>query len=143
MKKSTFIKNLYQIISCFLVIMVFVVSLLLGFFASLDSENNNGWYLLIIAFSLIVLFFIFGGYWIFQTVEIDAKGIKTKIFKKIIRSVSWDDITEIKYASVMRNPAYVLSIDNEKNLNLDSRKSIKKAMNYYAPKSIKDKLTKI
>ena len=143
MKNFKFIKNLYQVISCLFVIMVFVCFLLLGYIKSLDYPKNNGWYLLLVSFSLIVLFFITGFYWIFQTVEIDAEGIRTKIFRKSIRSINWDDITEIKYTCVMRNPAYVLLIKNEKNLNLDSRKSIKNAINYYAPQSIKDKLTKI
>ena len=143
MKKIIFLKNLYQIISFALVISIFIIFLLLGYFASLNYENNNGWYLLLIAGVLIASYFIIGFYWIFQTVEIDEKGIKIKILGKNIRNVKWDNMIEIKYASVMRNPAYVISIGNEKNLNLDSRKSIKKAMIYYAPQVIKDKLNKL
>ena len=142
MKKNIFLKNLYQIISFALVISIFIFFLLLGYFVSLNYENNNGWYLLLIAGVLIASYFIIGFYWIFQTVEIDEKGIKIKILGKNIRNVKWDNIIEIKYASVMRNPAYVLLIKNEKNINLDSRKSIKKAMIYYAPKAMKDKLNK-
>lgn len=142
MKKNIFLKNLYQIISFALVISIFIIFLLLGYFVSLNYENNNGWYLLLIAGVLIASYFIIGFYWIFQTVEIDEKGIKIKILGKNIRNVKWDNIIEIKYASVMRNPAYVLLIKNEKNINLDSRKSIKSAMIYYAPKAMKDKLNK-
>ena len=142
MKKNIFLKNLYQIISFALVISIFIIFLLLGYFVSLNYENNNGWYLLLIAGVLIASYFIIGFYWIFQTVEIDEKGIKIKILGKNIRNVKWDDIIEFKYASVMRNPAYVLIIKNEKNINLDSRKSIKNAMIYYAPKAMKDKLNK-
>lgn len=142
MKKNIFLKNLYQIISFALVISIFIFSLLLGYFVSLNYESNNGWYLLLIAGVLISFYFIIGFYWIFQIVEIDEKGIKIKILGKNIRNVKWDDIIEIKYASVMRNPAYVLLIKNEKNINLDSRKSIKNAMIYYAPKAMKDNLNK-
>ena len=142
MKKNIFLKNLYQTISFALVISIFIFFLLLGYFASLDYESNNGWYLLLIAGALIASYFIIGFYWIFQIVEIDEKGIKIKILGKNIRNVGWDDIIEIKYESVMRNPAYVLLIKNEKNINLDSRKSIKNAMIYYAPKAMKDKLNK-
>jgi hypothetical protein len=31
----------------------------------------------------------------------------------------------------MRNPAYVVSIENQKDLNLDSRKKIRFAIEYY------------
>lgn len=142
MKKNVFLKNLYQIISFALVISIFIFFLLLGYFISLNYESNNGWYLLLIAGVLIASYFIIGFYWIFQIVEIDEKGIKIKILGKNIRNVKWDDIIEIKYASVMRNPAYVISIKNEKNINLDSRKSIKNAISYYAPEVMKDKLNK-
>ena len=143
MKKNIFLKNLYQTISYALVIAVFIFFLLLGYFSTLDYESNNGWYLLLIAGALIASYFIIGFYWIFQIVEIDEKGIKIKILGKNIRNVGWDDIIEIKYECVMRNPAYVLLIKNEKNINLDSRKSIKNAMIYYAPKAMEDKLKKI
>ena len=142
MKKNVFLKNLYQIISFALVISIFIFFLLLGYFISLNYESNNGWYLLLIAGVLIASYFKIGFYWIFQIVEIDEKGIKIKILWKNIRNVKWDDIIEIKYASVMRNPAYVISIKNEKNINLDSRKSIKNAISYYAPEVMKDKLNK-
>lgn len=141
MIKNTFIKNWYQVISYFLVIMVFVGILLLGYFASLDFESNNGWYLLVIALALIVLFFGIGFYWIFQTVEIDEKGVRTKLFRKTIRNVSWESITDIQCTSVARNPAYTISLENEKNLNLDARKSIKNAIGHYAPQALKEKLT--
>lgn len=140
MIKNSFIKNLYQVISNFSVIMVFVGALLLGYLASLDYESGNGWYLLVIALALIVLFFGIGFYWIFQTVEIDEKGIRTKLFRKTIRNISWKNVTDIRYTSVARNPAYVISIANEKNLNLDARKSIKIAIGHYAPQTLKEKL---
>ncbi len=141
MIKNTFIKNWYQVISYFLVIMVFVGILLLGYFASLDFESNNGWYLLVIALALIVLFFGIGFYWIFQTVEMDEKGIRTKLFRKTIRTVSWEKVTDIRYTGVARNSVYAISIENEKNLNLDARKSIKKAICHYAPQALKETLT--
>ena len=60
MGKNKFYKNLYQSISYFSVIMIFVFFLLIGFVASLNYENNFGWILLVISISLIVLFFLLG-----------------------------------------------------------------------------------
>ena len=133
MKKYRFLKNLYQIISFSCVLLVFVIILAMAFVASLSYENSNGWYLLLFAGITSVIFFIVGLYWIFQIVVIDEIGIRIILFTKTIRTVSWDNILEIKRTSVMRNPAYVLVIKNENNLNLDDRKSIRKAICQYVP----------
>lgn len=143
MQRNRFLKNLYQTISYALVIFIFVFILIMGFLDFLSHGSNKGWILLLIALILLVLFFIIGFYWVFQIVEIDENGIKTKILNKTIRNISWDSITEIKYASVMRNPAYVLKIKNERNLNLDSRKQIKRAIAYYGNDNIKNEIKKL
>ena len=85
MGKNKFYKNLYQSISYFSVIMIFVFFLLIGFVASLNYENNFGWILLVISISLIVLFFLLGFYWIFQKVLINEKGIQIVLLNKIIK----------------------------------------------------------
>ena len=130
--KHKFFKNLYQTVSWFLTICVLVFFLLFGYFESLSYGNNGqGWLLLVFTGSVMVLFFVIGFYWIFQTVEIDQTGITTKIFKKTIRKVDWNSVEDIRYSNVMRNPAYVLKIKNEKDLNLDCRKQIRRAIIYF------------
>ena len=131
MIKSKFFKNLYQTISFSLSVSVIVFFLLLGYFASLSYENNDGWLLLLVALIVIILFFMIGFFWFFQIVEIDTEGISTKILGKTLRKVNWDNIKGIKHTSVMRNPAYVVSIENQKDLNLDSRKKIRFAIEYF------------
>ena len=139
--KHKFFKNLYPTVSWFLTICVLVFFLLFGYFESLSYENGGqGWLLLVFAGSVIVLFFLVGFYWIFQTVEIDQTGITTKIFKKTIRKVDWNSVEDIRYANVMRNPAYVLKIKNEKNLNLDCRKQIRIAIAYFGNPEIKNRM---
>lgn len=138
MVKNKFFKNLYQSISYFLVVMLFFLILLFTFIASLDYGINYGWVAIVIAGSLVVLFFLVGFYWIFQKVEINKKGIKIMICKKIIREVSWDSVEEMTYANVKQNPAFALKIEGAKNLNLDSRKKIKEAISYYGNERIKE-----
>lgn len=131
MKKNKFIKNLYQTISFLMVILVFASILIIGYITSLKYETNNGWILLLIAIVLILLYFVVGFFWIFQILIIDYEGIHVKLFRKTIRYVSWDSVVDINYENVMRNPAYVIKIKNAKNLNLDSRKAIKRVLEYY------------
>ena len=82
--------------------MIFVFSLLMGFAASLNYEGGNGWILLALAISLIILYFCIGFYWIFQKVEISNNGIEITILKKAIQKIKWDDVDDIIYTSVMR-----------------------------------------
>ena len=135
--KNKFYKNLYQAVSFFSVIMILAFSLLLGFIESFNYEKNNGWILLIFAALLIILYFFIGFYWLFQKVEINNIGIKITLFHKILRNVAWENIEEIKYTSFMRNPAYVLKVKGEKNLNLDGRKTIRNAILHCGNENIK------
>ena len=136
--KNKFYKNLYQAVSFFSVIMILVFSLLLGFIESLNYEKNNGWILLTFAALLLILYFLIGFYWLFQKVEINNTGIKITLFHKILRNVAWKNIEEIKYTSFMRNPACVLKVKGEKNLNLDGRKAIKTVILYFANKNFEN-----
>jgi len=119
-----FYKNLFQTISYFSVIMVFEFFLLIGFFTSLKYEHNNGWILLIISLSLILLYFLIGFYWIFQKVIINEQGIKIVLFSKIIKVCKWDEIDIIEEAYIMKNPAIKIKIMDGTEINLDKRKSI-------------------
>lgn len=143
MVKNKFYKNLYQSISFFSVIMIFVFSLLMGFAASLNYDGGNGWILLALAISLIILYFCIGFYWIFQKVEISNDGIEITILKKVIQKVKWDDVDDIIYTSVMRNPAYVIIIEESKKINIDSRKKIKNAILHFGNEKIKEQIREL
>lgn len=143
MVKNKFYKNLYQSISFFSAIMIFVFSLLMGFAASLNYEGGNGWILLALAISLIILYFCIGFYWIFQKVEISNNGIEITILKKAIQKIKWDDVDDIIYTSVMRNPAYVIIIKESKKINLDSRKKIKNAILHFGNEKIKEQIREL
>ena len=123
--------------------MIFVFSLLMGFAASLNYEGGNGWILLALAISLIILYFCIGFYWIFQKVEISNNGIEITILKKVIQKIKWDDVDDIIYTSVMRNPAYVIIIKESKKINLDSRKKIKNAILHFGNEKIKEQIREL
>ena len=136
MLKHKFYKNLFQTISCFAVIMVFEILLLVGFFVSLSYGQNFGWILLIISLSLIVLFFLIGFYWIFQKVSIDESGIKIYFMNKIVKQLKWEEIDIIEEANIMRNPAIRIKALNGAQIHLDKRKKIIKVIEIYFQKKI-------
>ena len=131
MIKQKFCKNLFQGISFFAVIMIFVILLVFGFISSVDLEANNGWILLVIAISLLLLYFAFGFYWIFQMVIINEKGIQIVLFNKIISYYTWQEIESIEETSIMKNPALRIKITNGSEIHLDKRKKIILAIEYY------------
>lgn len=135
--KKIFYKNLYQSISYFSVIIIFVSILLGGFAISVRDGNESAWILLVIAISLISLYFLIGFPWIFQKLVIDNSGIKLMLFRKEIKNIKWDQIEQILYTGVMRNPAYVIHLKESKKINLDGRKKIKEAILYYGSENIK------
>ena len=136
MVKHKFYKNLFQTISCFSAIIVIVIFLLMGFFASLSYGHNDGWILLVISFALIALFFLIGFYWIFQKVSIDESGIKIFFINKIIKEFKWKEIESIENTNIMRNPAIIIKTFNCNEINLDKRKSIIKLIEIYLQKEI-------
>lgn len=136
MVKHKFYKNLFQTISCFSAIIVIVIFLLMGFFASLSYGHNDGWILLVISFALIALFFLIGFYWIFQKVSIDENGIKIFFINKIIKEFKWKEIESIENTNIMRNPAIRIKTFNGNEINLDKRKSIIKLIEIYLQKEI-------
>lgn len=144
MIKNKFYKNVFQSVSWGLSFAIPVLALLVGFFESLTFEQPNyGWLLLVISGGVVVLFFGIGFYWIFQTIEIDGQGIQVKILGKTIRRIHWTEITDIQSKSVMKNPAYVLSVCNQKDLNLDERNKIKTAIEHYSDDNVRTMLMAI
>ena len=136
MLKQKFYKNLFQTLSCFSVIMIFEIFLLIGFFDSLSYKQNFGWILLIISLSLIALFFIIGFYWIFQTVSIDESGLKILFISKIIKHIKWKEIDTIEEANIMRNPAIKIKTFNGVEIHLDKRKNIIKVIEIFSQKKL-------
>ena len=140
MIKNKVFKNLYQSISIGASVAVLILAMLVGFFTSLKYDSNNGWILLAFCVIVTFLFFAIGFYWIFQIVIIDRQGIKVIIMEKVIRNVPWDDVADIQVKTVMRNPAYVLTVRDNKNLNLDKRKVIKTAISVYGNENARRKI---
>lgn len=128
MLKQKFYKNLFQTLSFFAVIMVFELILLLAFFESMSFEDGSGWILLIISLALMILFFLIGFYWIFQTVLIDETGIKIVLIRKKLKEVKWEEVETMKKANIMRNPAIRIKTFGGTEIHLDQRKSIIKAI---------------
>ena len=140
MTASKFIKNLFQSISFFLSISILLIVLLAGFFVSLQYENAKGWILLVIAVSLVILYFSVGGYWIFQKVEFSKKGIKITLFGKTIQEVLWEDVEDIVRRNIMRNPAYVIVTKDTKEIHLDARSKIRNAIIFWGNEKTKSKM---
>ena len=134
--KQKFYKNLFQTLSYFSVVMIFEITLFMGFIASLTYGQNLGWILLIISLVLIGLFFLIGFYWIFQMVSIDESGIKILFINKIIKQLEWKEIEIIEEANIMRNPAIRIKAFNGTEIHLDKRKKIIKLIEKYSQKKI-------
>lgn len=122
--KQKFYKNLFQTLSFLAVIMVLELILLLAFFESLNYEDSSGWILLVISLALMILFFLIGFYWIFQTVLIDETGIKIVLIRKKLKEVKWEEVETMKKANIMRNPAIRIKTFGGTEIHLDQRKSI-------------------
>lgn len=104
---------------------------------SLQQGSNDGWILLVFTAGVVLLFFAIGFYWLFQTIEIDSNGIHVKILSKTIRTIFWYDVVCVEAKTVMKNPAYVVIVRDQKRLNLDRRKKILDAINLYSNGQIK------
>ena len=133
MVKNRFYKNVYQSLSWGGVVAVLTFFLLLGYYESLMYEGpHNAGLLLVVAAGVTLLFFLIGFYWIFQEVEIGQYGIRVKILQKTIRTIPWTSVVMIEERTVMKNPAYVVVVQDQDNLNLDKRKKVLKAIRFYS-----------
>jgi len=147
--KKRFVKNLIQIICYIACNVILILPVLLGFIfmKPLESDPDYGLsnkFLIIYIGAVVLVSFCIGFYWIFQTVTIDGNGITIQLFRRAIKYCSWDEVQSIKKTNIMRNDCYTFYLKNEKKqLNLDYRKSIKKAILFYAPSSIKEMIVDI
>lgn len=87
--KIKMLKNLYQFLSSFFVIVFLSILFMCSrCFAIILKELNCYWLDVYISLIMILLFFLVGWFWIFQIVTIDESGIKISIFNKIIKKLN-------------------------------------------------------
>ena len=131
--KNVFYKNFFISLTFFSPILIYVVCLPLVMFDNPPAPKII-LILVLILFSLVFAFFLFGFYWVFQTVVIDETGIHVKLFKKSIRFVRWDQVENIKRTTYISNDALEITVKQEKPLYLDNRKKIRKIIDFYYSK---------
>lgn len=134
--KNKFYKNLYQLNGFFCSMTLLYIFLIVGLLLSKTCEHL----LFILMLALVIpmaIVFIIGFYWIFQKVLIDKKGIKIMIFNRSIKECEWNQIKSIEEANIMRNSAYRVILNDEREIHLDKRKGIKKAIEFYSKMIIK------
>lgn len=129
--KIKIMKNLYQFLSTIPVVVIIDVCLLSCYFVNLSNLPNYGWIFLLTSLLIIFLYFIIGGYWIFQVVVIDKDGIRILIFNKTIKNVTFDKVEKCKYTNVARNPSITIYIENQRHINVDKRKKLINCLKYY------------
>ena len=62
----------------------------------------------------------------------NCAGIKTKLFKKQLKSIHWNNIERVTYGSVKRNPTYTIVSKDGCEINLDTRKAIRQLFIFYS-----------
>lgn len=119
-------------LSALAVIAVIDLALLAGFIFSLFKEQPNyGWIALAIIGVTLLLYFIIGFYWIFQTVVIDEKGIRVKFFNKTLEEFDIKDIECFAVGSKYRNPIIAIQRKDGARLNIDKRKKALECLKFY------------
>lgn len=130
--KIKMMKNLYQFISTFAVVLLIDICLLVGYIFSLFSKPNNGWILLVVIFIVLLLYFGAGLYWIAQNIIINEKGIEIRVFNKVISRYRLEDIEYYTIQNIMKNPAISIKIRNQiKTINIDKRKKALSILQFY------------
>lgn len=130
--KIKMMKNMYQFISTFSVVVLIDICLLFGYILSLFSRPNNGWILLVIIFMILLLYFVVGLYWIAQNIIINEKGIEIRVFNKVISRYRLEDIEYYTIQNIMKNPAISIKIRNQiKTINIDKRKKALSILQFY------------
>ena len=125
-------KNLYQTLSVLIAVLFIDVILLAGYITSLFAEQPNyGWIALVIIGATLLLYFIIGFYWIFQTVVIDEKGIRVKFFNKTLKEFDIKDIECFAIGSIYRNPIIAIQRKDGARLNIDKRKKALECLEFY------------
>ena len=119
-------------LSILLAVVVIDLALLAGFIFSLFKEQPNyGWIALVAIGVTLLLYFIIGFYWIFQTVVIDEKGIRVKFFNKTLKEFDIKDIEYFAIGSMYRNPIIAIQRKDGVRINIDKRKKALKCLEYY------------
>ena len=119
-------------LSALAVVAVIDLALLTGYIFSLFKEQPNyGWIALVIIGVTLLLYFIIGFYWIFQTVVIDEKGIRVKFFNKTLKEFDIKDIECFAIGSIYRNPIIAIQRKDGARLNVDKRKKTLEYLKFY------------
>ena len=119
-------------LSVLLAVAVIDLALLAGFIFILFKEQPNyGWIALVIIGVTLLLYFIIGFYWIFQTVVIDEKGIRVKFFNKTLKEFDIKDIECFAIGSIYRNPIIAIQRKDGARLNIDKRKKALECLRFY------------
>ncbi len=125
-------KNLYQMLSVLVAVVLIDLFFLAGYIASLFAEQPNyGWVCLVFIGTTLLLYFIIGFYWIFQTVAIDEKGVRVKFFNKTLKEFDIKDIECFAIGSIFRNPIIAIQRKDGDRLNIDKRKKALECLKYY------------
>lgn len=137
--EKKFFKNLFFTV-CYVGVLLFLyVMMLIFLWAEIKDEyiRNGAIFLISIAIlGPIVLYFVLGFFWVFQTVVISETGIRLMILKKTKKEYKWESIEEIRESNDMRNPTYAIVNVDEEVMHLDRRKKIKRAIEEYYQKPI-------
>ena len=131
--KNTFFKNLFDGLSALGIVIMFELPGLLMLLYS-DAPRHV---ISIIIFFMIgapLLYFVFGSYFLFQTVVVDNFGIRVKIFSKTIRNIPWEKVELVEAYHPGRGTVIRVIVRGEAPLWLDWRKKIRNAIEAYRPK---------
>ena len=123
-----YLKNRYRIICYLLSILILVFPLII---ALILGYTEAALFALKLPVSILILAPIFFFYYIFQFVSFDFEGIHLYIFSIKYRTISWQEVVEIKESAAYRQKVYVVVYDYGRELKLDRRKVIKKEIDRY------------
>ena len=113
---------------------IIFIGILLFVFADIDMKSKL---IAITAFlGFCILITICFGYFIFQILVINEKGIQIIFFKKIIKEINWKDIFSIREGNINKNPVYIIKTNNGNELRIDKRKKILNCLEVYYKKDI-------
>ena len=139
--KNKFAKNLLTIVNIYMsyIIVVFLIFIGCAIFDLKNYEVNKVFHLIIVI--LGSMYFLVSFYWLFQILIVDDIGISIYFFNRCITRFYWSDIEAIIKNNMMRSTYYTIVLKNGKKINLEHRKSIKKAIEFYIPNTQKEKLS--
>ena len=140
MIRKRFVKNLFQVVTWVGAELIYILPFFLGIFIT-DDKIDRAFCLIFVPVIVIVTFLI-EFYWIFQFVVIDEYGLSLFFLKKKIKQINWENVLSVEKTCINRHSYYSFTIKDEKNFNVNCRKSIKIAVLHYAPQNIKEDILK-